>query len=277
MVRVTALMDNLPSEHKMLTNEHGLSYLLEGPDFRVLFDCGASGHPCDNARRLGLSLKDLDAVVLSHSHYDHAAGYRDLIESGLGSKLLYVGAHFFEPKYAFDGVRYTDLSAGFDRAFLLEHGIICQESQPVQEIAKGLYIVTGFPRIHSFETIPERFVRLTENGFIPDDFSDEQCLVLKQDEKLYVFVGCSHPGILNMITQVHKLLGLPVAAVFGGTHLVEAGGERIEKTVEALQAMGLHTIGLSHCSGEAAEHIARSHEGVRSCHLACGDSIFLGV
>ena len=77
MLRVTALMDNDASENKALINEHGLSYLLEGPDFRILFDCGSGAHPWVNAHRLGLDVAGLDAVVLSHSHYVHAAGFCD--------------------------------------------------------------------------------------------------------------------------------------------------------------------------------------------------------
>ena len=58
MVRVTALMDDHASEHKALTAEHGLSYLVEMPELRLLFDCGASAVPMANAHRLGLSLKE---------------------------------------------------------------------------------------------------------------------------------------------------------------------------------------------------------------------------
>ena len=89
MVRITALMDNQPSEHKGLVNAHGLSYLVEREDCRFLFDCGAGDAPWRNAHRLGLPVTGLDAVVLSHSHYDHAAGYRDLLESGAGAPVLY--------------------------------------------------------------------------------------------------------------------------------------------------------------------------------------------
>ena len=53
MVRVTALMDDHASEHKALTAEHGLSYLVEMPELRLLFDCGASAVPMANAHRLG--------------------------------------------------------------------------------------------------------------------------------------------------------------------------------------------------------------------------------
>ena len=268
MVRVTALMDDHASEHKALTAEHGLSYLVEMPELRLLFDCGASAVPMANAHRLGLSLKELDAVVLSHSHYDHAAGYRDLIEAGLGSRHLDIGPGFFRKKFAFDGLRYTDLSAGFGEDFLQDHGITAHVTDGVLELDFGVYLVSGFPRVTPFETIPERFVCLTEDGFRRDDFPDEQCLVLERGGKLYLFVGCSHPGILNMVRHVFS-------AVFGGTHLVEAGKDRILNTVNVLREMGMETLGLSHCSGDAAEALARDVSGVRVCHLACGDSIFL--
>lgn len=274
MVRITALMDNHRSENKALVAEHGLSLLLEWPGRRILFDCGASASVLQNARRLGRPLGGLDAVVLSHSHYDHAAGCRDLLEAGLGSSLLYTGEHFFEPKFAQNGDKYTDLSAGFGPEFLAGQGVSHKTVKNLAEIAPGVFLIGGFPRLHPFETIPERFVRLTENGFVPDDFSDEICLALDLGDKLAVLVGCSHPGILNMIGRVHEALQKPVWAVFGGTHLAEADPARINATVAGLRGMGLELLGLSHCSGEAAECAIRD-AGASGCHLAVGDSLFL--
>lgn len=274
MIRVTALMDNEGSERKTLIPEHGLSYLLEGDGFRILFDCGGTATTLANARNLGRSLENLDAVVLSHAHYDHAAGYRYLIEAGLGSKVLYTGPDFWQKKFADNGVRYTDLSAGFDEAFLARHGITQRITDGLTSIAPGVYLVSGFPRSHTFETIPQRFVRQTEDGFVHDDFHDEQCLVLERNDQLYVFVGCSHPGILNILTQVHCLLQKPIAAVFGGTHLMEADEARIDKTLAIMQALGLATVGLSHCSGSCAEEMA-AKAGIATCHLSCGSVLFL--
>lgn len=277
MLRVTALMDNKPSEHKDLVNEHGLSYLVEGDHGRFLFDCGSGSNTWYNAHRLGLSLEDLDAVILSHSHYDHAAGYRDLIEYDMGSSLLYTGPHFFEPKFAYDGLKYTDLSAGFDEAFLTEYGIARKEVTGITEIAPGMHLIGSFPRVNSFETIPNRFVRRTENGFIPDDFCDEICMAIDIGGKLVILVGCSHPGILNMVEWVHQALNLPIHAIFGGTHLVEADESRIKTTVERLQAMGVEILGLSHCSGELAENCICRDPWVHSCHMGVGDCIFLDI
>lgn len=276
MVCVTALMDNKRSENKALIAEHGLSYLLEWKDRRILFDCGASDSFWKNARRLGRSLHNLDAVILSHSHYDHAAGYRDFIELGGGSPILYTGTGFFSPKFAFDGIRYTDLSCGFQKDFLEAHHIDRRTVKDITEIFPGVWLVAGFPRIYDFETISKRFVRQTKDGFVTDDFADEICLVLDIGGRLAVFVGCSHPGILNMIKCVHTALSKPIAAVFGGVHLVEAQKERIDATIAELKQMGLETLGLSHCSGESAEQTVCETANVCGCHLAVGDCIFLG-
>lgn len=274
MLRITALMDDRGSEHRGLVSEHGLSYAVDYEGRRLLFDCGASARPMENARRLGISLDGLDAVVLSHSHYDHAAGYRDLIEQGLGSETLYTGPCFFEPKYAKDGAKYTDLSAGFGEDFLAAHGVRHQVVRGTAEIFPGVWALSGFPRVYAFETIPRRFVRRTAAGFVPDDFCDEVCLALRSGDGVIVLAGCSHPGILNMVTHVSQTLGLPVRAVYGGTHLMEADPERVEKTVRILKETGLSVLGLSHCSGETACRVLQQHPDVTSCWLGTGDTVF---
>lgn len=274
MVRITALMDNKLSEHRALIAEHGLSVYVCCNGRRILFDCGATANPQVNAYRLGIDLKDLDAVVLSHSHYDHAAGFRPLVDAGLGSPVLYTGPGFFDAKFARSGARYTDLSAGFGPDFLREHHIEHRVVTGLREIFPGVWLISGFPRIHQFERIPPRFVRRTDQGFREDDFGDEVCMALQTDRGLAVLVGCSHPGILNMMTQVRTLLGQPIRAVYGGTHLVEADEERIDATIEALHQMGLEVLGLSHCSGDAAEQSLANHREVTGCHLGVGDTIF---
>ena len=270
-MKITTLMDNLPSENKALINEHGLSVLVELGSRRFLFDCGQGAHTWANAHRLGVSVDRIDAVILSHSHYDHAAGFRDLIESGCGGSMLYTGPRFFEPKYAFDGLKYTDLSCGFDEDFLMGNGVSHLECSDVTELAPGAWLVGNFPRNNAFETIPERFVKLTPKGMAADDFGDEICLALDTKDGLVVQVGCSHPGILNMIEHVHGVLNRPVYAVFGGTHLVEADEARVKLTVERLRSMGLKILGLSHCSGQKAESCIHGLPGVQSCHMAVGD------
>jgi len=274
MLHITALMDDQLSGNRALTAEHGLSLYAEFNGRRILFDCGSGPHFLQNAHRLGIDLHNLDAVVLSHSHYDHATGFRELAEKGLGSNILYTGPHFFEPKYAKIGVKFANLSAGFDRFFLQNRGIGHREVTDMTEIFPGVFLVCGFPRVFPFEQIPARFVRQTGSGFRADDFADEICMAFAVSGGLAVLVGCSHPGILNMVTHVREVLDRPIRALFGGTHLVEAAESRTEATIQYLQDMGVEVLGLSHCSGEAAQRALAGKPEIQSCHLGVGDCVF---
>lgn len=274
MLQITALMDDTLTGRKDLMAEHGLSLHICRNGRQLLFDCGSSGAALDNAQKLGIDLRKLDGVVLSHAHYDHAAGFRFLVQKYPEVQRLYTGPGFFEPKYARNENCYANLSAGFDRRFLEEHGISHQPVTDLQEIFPGVYAISGFPRLETMETIPERFVRRTEAGFAADDFHDELCLALETGEGVVLLVGCAHPGIVNMVRHVHRRLGKPVRAVFGGTHLAEADDRRVQLTVDALQRMGVTLWGLSHCSGERAACAIRQREGIQSCRLGPGDCVF---
>ena len=274
MIRLTALMDDKPSEHLKLATEHGLSFYMEAGGKKLLFDCAATGATLSNARNLGIRLDLLDAVVLSHSHYDHSAGYRALIESGLGNCVLFTGPLFFERKYAKDESRLKDLSCGFDCRFLSEHGIQYCQIESVAEIFPGIWLLSGFKRTHAFEIIPARFVRQTGGRVVQDEFPDEICLAVQVNGGLAVLVGCSHPGILNIISHVRETLNQPVRMVFGGTHLLDADEKRVRQTIGELKSLGLKVLGLSHCSGEAADCMIRNDPEIFGRHLATGDTTY---
>ena len=99
-IRVTVLMDNvtdlLLADQRAVTRfnapkslarsvpegliaEHGFSALVrfekDGRERTLLFDTGVSPTGMvENVRRLGLSLQDVEVIVLSHGHWDHVTG-----------------------------------------------------------------------------------------------------------------------------------------------------------------------------------------------------------
>lgn len=274
MLELMTLLDDRLTGRKDLIAEHGLSMYVVYGGKRILFDCGSSDAFLKNAEKLGVELGNLDGVVISHSHYDHAGGFRFLTQRGLGSGQLYTGPGFFVPKYARRGPVYANLSADFDAAFLEGQGIVREIVDGLREIFPGAYLVSGFPRTEPMETIPERFVRRTAEGMEADDFRDEICLALDTAQGLVLLVGCSHPGIVNMVQHVSSLLKRPVRAVFGGTHLVEAQPERIDRTKERLRKLGVAYLGLSHCSGETALETIAEDGTLSGCYLGPGDCMF---
>ena len=86
-LRITVLADNSVATPDMLA-EHGLSILIEADDRRFLFDTGQGKVLRANAEVLGASLSSLDAVVLSHGHYDHTGGLARLLREGIPSAIF---------------------------------------------------------------------------------------------------------------------------------------------------------------------------------------------
>ena len=81
--KVTILIENERGAGctEEMSNEHGLSMLIEKGDTRILMDTGASGAFFKNAQQLGVSLEGLSAIVFSHNHYDHTGGILTLLEN----------------------------------------------------------------------------------------------------------------------------------------------------------------------------------------------------
>ncbi len=72
--RVTILYDAF-GESRDLRMDWGYSALIERDGKRILFDTGNNPEIlAENVKRLGVDLKKLDFVVVSHRHTDHATG-----------------------------------------------------------------------------------------------------------------------------------------------------------------------------------------------------------
>lgn len=261
--RITTLIENSQGENLSLETEHGLSFLIEKNSHKVLFDTGQSGAFIENAHKLGLTLNDLEFVAISHGHYDHSGGFRRFSEINQALTLI-TGKNFFGLKYATDGISHEYLGNNFDETFLeykrIRH---LTAEKAIEEILPGIFVLTAFPRIHPDEVINPRFVVQADNGFVPDDFSDEICIAVETKRGFAVLLGCSHPGMKNMLDAAGSLLPGPIFAVMGGTHLVEASGECLAASVSYIQNYGFQAIGLSHCTGETSMgQIAKTVKGV---------------
>ena len=258
-VQITTLMEN-ESPRECLACEHGLSLLIEGEGYRLLYDTGASPRFLKNAEALGVTLDPLDALVLSHGHYDHTGGVAALITGPVRPKAIYMGKHFFGPRYSKkkDGV--MEVGAAFSPRALGESGIPCHEvgEVPIQ-LAPGLWLMSGFTATEELEGPIPSLLRDTGSGLQPDSFEDEVAVVLEGERELALISGCSHVGIMSMCRRVREHFGRPVTTFVGGTHLKGAGEERISRTCACLKEWGMERLGACHCSGEQAGAYFQAH------------------
>jgi 7,8-dihydropterin-6-yl-methyl-4-(beta-D-ribofuranosyl)aminobenzene 5'-phosphate synthase len=273
-VTITTLVENSPSEHLGLQAEHGLSFLIQSGTETIVFDTGQSDRFLSNASQLNLDLpRVVTRVVLSHGHYDHTGGLRALLNQTERNLTIDVGAGFFSPKYALNGPSLVYLGNNFGRDELIARGhTVTEHSADTTEIAPDVYIITAYRRDVDREWPNERFVVPDASGnMVMDRFDDEISIVARSDRGLVVLVGCSHPGILNILATVEDRFSDPIYAVLGGTHLVEASGSRLDRAIESLAARGDTLLGMSHCTGEEAmgrlaevsPHYFHNHTGVR--------------
>ena len=236
-------------DDRELEFEHGLSFYVETPESRFLFDCGHTGAVWRNAEKMGVDLSAVQFVVLSHSHYDHAGGFPSLLKH-VKQKVIYTGKKFWQEKFSYDKERdeYAYKGCGFTKDDLDSWGVEQFECDGSIRLDNYATLFTGFSRRYDFETIPEKFVRGQDKEH--DTFDDEICLLLQEGRGWAMVVGCAHRGILNMVAEVKERTGKDVVRVVGGIHLVGADDERISRMFKELKAMGVQCFNLCHCSAD---------------------------
>jgi 7,8-dihydropterin-6-yl-methyl-4-(beta-D-ribofuranosyl)aminobenzene 5'-phosphate synthase len=243
---------------------HGLSCLItahHGSSNRtLLFDSGPEADTFErNTRQLGIDLGNVEAVVLSHGHWDHAGGLLraiDMIRSDGKSRDLPYYAHpdMFRPR----GRQLPDggimpMEDVPSIAELTAHGARVVATREPQAPLDGMFYVSGeIPRVTPFETgLPFHYAK-TESGWEPDPWIiDERWLGVHVAGKgLVVFTACSHAGVINVLKDARaKHPDIPLYCVLGGFHLSGATEKIIPETVAALREFGLTYIAAGHCTG----------------------------
>jgi 7,8-dihydropterin-6-yl-methyl-4-(beta-D-ribofuranosyl)aminobenzene 5'-phosphate synthase len=248
-----------------LVAEHGLSLLVtvyQGTkSHTILFDTGYSqiGVP-HNIALLGIELKRIEAIVLSHAHMDHTGSLHRILEGIHGPVTLVVHpAAFLFPRYIErdDGKRQRFPRTLSREELAREKVEILESKTPVLMADEGVMVTGEVERTTGFEKgLPGALIE-RDGKLEPDPVSDDQALLLNLRGKgLVVISGCSHSGIVNTIFHAQKLSGLrKVHAVLGGFHLTGSAFEPIiEKTIEELKNVAPEVIVPMHCTGWKAIH-----------------------
>ena len=97
---------------------------------------------------------------------------------------------------------------------------------------------------------------------IADSFPDEIALLVENKEGIYLILGCSHPGILNIIHTVKQRFDKDILTVFGGAHLMDSSEAEIRETIDLMVEAGISSFALSHCTGQRAIDILAAREDI---------------
>lgn len=263
-LQITTLIENMQDDRGELCAEHGLSLYIEFDGKKLLFDTGQTGDFLKNAEKLGKSVGAVDGMIVSHGHYDHSGGVIKMTEVLEKATPMYVGQEFFAPKYKkMEDGTYKYNGNPFDEEALSARKIILHKiTEDITYLSERIVLFKNFKRTNDFEKLNPKFFIKTGEEYRQDDFRDEIALGLFTSKGLVLIVGCSHVGIVNILKHVTEKIGMPIWAVLGGTHLVEADEARLEKTNEAFRRYQVSQVAVSHCTGE--QGIERMQEAFQS-------------
>jgi len=249
-LRITTLSENCAARGYLLA-ELGLSIVVETDDVNILFDTGASISASYNADVLGIDLSKIDKVVLSHGHYDHTGGLRQIL--GKIGKEVEIIAHpdIWAAKYSRSQGR-KDRYNGipFQRQELERLGANFNLTTKPVRITDSIMTTGEVPMVTDFEEIEPVFFVKQDSGWQPDKLLDDQALIINAEPGLIVILGCAHRGPINTLYYAQQLTGVKsIHTVLGGSHLIHASEERIWLTIAALKELSVQRLGLCHCTG----------------------------
>ncbi|MCH7579251.1 MAG: MBL fold metallo-hydrolase [Chloroflexi bacterium] len=245
--------------------EHGFSALVSvakgDQEHRLLFDAGITPDGLiGNMRRLSLDAKDIEAIVLSHGHFDHTTGIDGLVRQ-LGKTNLPVMIHpefWSQRRVAIPGREPFELPSTSKSALVGAGFEIIEQRQPSFLFQNSLLITGEVDRTTEFEQGFPVHQALRDGEWQPDPLIlDDQALIANVRGKgLVILTGCGHSGIVNIVRYARKLTGVDeVYAVLGGFHLSGPVFEPIiPATCEALAAFAPEVVVPAHCTGWRAVH-----------------------
>jgi 7,8-dihydropterin-6-yl-methyl-4-(beta-D-ribofuranosyl)aminobenzene 5'-phosphate synthase len=271
---------------RTLISEFGLSMHAKsqrGSETRnVLVDFGFTPEALvSNMSLLGIDAAKLDALVLSHGHYDHFGGLVGFLQQAKGKLIanlpLYVGGEdcFCSREWVAPPARGN--FGTLDRQALEQAKLAVTYAERPSLVADHAF-TTGQIGLQSFEKLlspstmrigtadgigcyPDKFSQEERaKAIIPDQFQHELATAYNvKGRGLVVLTSCSHRGVVNAVKQAQAASGIrKVHAVIGGFHLAPYKEDYVRQTIAALKEVDVDYVIPLHCSGEMFYEMAKA-------------------
>jgi 7,8-dihydropterin-6-yl-methyl-4-(beta-D-ribofuranosyl)aminobenzene 5'-phosphate synthase len=261
-LKITVCAEDSVAYESPYLGQHGVSFLLtaqrDGIERNVLVDVAQNPDALlENMKKLGIAASCIDAIVLTHCHYDHTQGLGRILKE-IGKKDFPVIAHpdIFRLNFITDPyLRHVGVMEG-DRREDIEAagGLLFLTTDPL-ELMPGLITTGEVARVTDFEEVGIALYTIAASKVQGDLMVDDISLVAQVKGKgLVIITGCSHAGIVNIVQQAVAITETEkVHGIMGGFHLIDASVDRIQKTAQALKDLNPDWVYAGHCTGFRAQ------------------------
>lgn len=256
-MKIISLTENTTKRDNIIA-EHGLSLYIEANGQKILFDMGQTDSFYKNALTLGIDLSEIDIAILSHGHYDHGGGLKQFLEINKKAP-VYINAKAFEPH--FNG---TEKYIGLDITLKDSSRLVYVENDKIIDTYMGIFSCNDRERPDFLGSFG--LTKRVGNELVPDDFTHEQYLLIKENEKRILISGCSHKGILDIVNWFEP------DYLVGGFHISKINNEcELDRIASALDSHKAHYY-TCHCTGQAQYEYLKTRMKYLE-YLSCGEEI----
>jgi len=275
-MRILTLIENGAADRRLHT-EHGLSFLIEINDGKIIMDAGASDKFIKNAAKMHTELKDLDAAIITHNHRDHTGGLDSLLKLTPNIKVFAVKDIRGEYYIRFGPL---NIAVCWNKHFLNRRRENFVLFNHFQEICEGLFVMAREVNEPDYMLKDSRFLKKENGKFLPDDFKHEIFAVAfpggDRKKGCVVISSCSHSGIVNILETVKKTWrDSPIIGVVAGFHLAftQVSDAFIEGLAEKLQSLSDGCVYTCHCTGRSAYERMKAIMGDQLQQLRTGEEL----
>ncbi len=269
---IQVLAENLSASNKYGC-EHGLSLFIKTEKHKLLFDTGREKLFYENAQKMDIDLADIDLAVISHGHYDHGGGLRLLIEKNKKA-MIYVNRKAFEKHYKQTEEGYVNI--GLDSSLQQSERFIFADD--ILKIDDELTLFSDI-KACDFRSKSQKNLMMENKGkIVTDTFEHEQNLIITQDDKTVLVVGCAHKGIVNILKRCIQIIGKEPDIVIGGFHLSNPDTKKSEDP-EMIKEIGKYLKSMNtryytcHCTGIESFNMLKNLMGVQIKYFSTGSKI----
>lgn len=267
--RLTILCENTAGIPFGAIGEHGFACFVETPDGNYLFDTGQGFGIVPNSLTLNKDLRSINAVMISHGHYDHTGGLPAVLRLR-GSVDVYAHPDIFSERVWSSGDQSRFVGIPYRRVYLESLGANFRLGNELVTVGPGIFLTGEIARHSTFEKGDSAMTAILPNGdtIHPDPLKDDLSLIVDTSKGLILVLGCAHAGLINIIEYVLAQTGRDrIHAIIGGTHLGFSSDEQFEETLQVIDRYQIERIGVSHCTG-----LPRA----AMLHAQLGDRFFFG-